>query len=107
MQNLKEAIHMKHLGMLEKQIILHDGVYPAYCQCYSTTPEVVFLCLCHPPYTLDLAASAFQLIHPLKKHFRGKGAWYVHKALSPDLFFMGIKHVGDICLSCSWNYVDK
>ena len=67
---LKPAIWSKHRGLLSKKVLLlHDNTCP---HTVDTLCALKFEVLKHPPYSLDLAPSDFNLFGPMKEHLRGQ-----------------------------------
>ena len=71
---MKDILKEKRRGMVTKGVLfLHDNA-PAH-QALATQKKLAYLgfqCLDHPPYSLDLAPSDYQLFPGLKKQLKGR-----------------------------------
>jgi len=72
-KELKPAIRLKRRGLLSKRVLLlHDNARPhTAAHTVDTLRDLKFEVLKHPPYSLDLAQSDFNLFGPMKEHLQG------------------------------------
>jgi len=118
---LKPAIRSKRRGLLSKRVLLlHDNARPhTAAHTVDTLRALKFEVLEHPPYSPDLAPSAFHLFGPMKEHCRGQKfaddevieavqSWL--KATPKSFFLEGIRNLVDRwtkCVAKQWDYVEK
>jgi histone-lysine N-methyltransferase SETMAR len=119
--NLRPAIKSKRCGLLSTGVLLqHDNVRPHTVRStIAAIQDLSFECLPHPPYSPDLAPSAFHVFGPLTEAMGGKSfrsdeevQQAVHEWLrsQPKDFSRGIhalpKH-WNTCMVCNGDYVEK